>query len=305
MSVRVLARTPSKARSLAELGAEIISGDITRAETLVEAVAGCQYIFHAAAAVSESTERRLMWVVNVGGTQNVIDAAVAAGTVKRFVHVSSCSVYGSLQKLNISEETPIQMRGDPYADSKVEAERLLWQAYERCRLPVVAARASQVYGPRSYQFTIRPVEVILAGKMILVDGGRYLCKPIYVDNLVDGLILCATVDGVLGEAINLTDDEAIPWRDFFGAYGQMLGINSFPSVPFPVAWLVALLNEVKAGLQGKQAKVTRKAIMALRSYNSFSNQKAKTLMGWTPRVDFGEGMRLTERWLRAEGYFNN
>jgi nucleoside-diphosphate-sugar epimerase len=290
---------------LAELGAKIIPGDVTRAETLVEATAGCEYIFHAAAVVSESTERSLIWAVNVGGTQNVIDAAIAAGTVKRFVHVSSCAVYGSLQRSNISEETPTHRRGNPYADSKVEAEKLLWQAYEQFGLPVVAARVSQVYGPGSYQFTIRPVEVIQAGKMILVDGGRYLCKPIYLDNLVDGLILCATEDGIVGEAINLTDDEAIPWRDFFGAYGQMMGINSFPSVPFPVAWLVALFTEMKAGLQGKQAKVTRKAIMALRSYNSFSNQKAKALLGWTPRIDFGEGMRLTEHWLRDEGYLDD
>ena len=90
-----------------------------------------------------------------------------------------------------------------------------------------------------------------------------------------------------------------------GGPGNILVRFSRWVITSPVAWLVALFNEIKAGLQGEQAKVTRKAIVALRSYNSFSNQKAKTLLGWTPRIDLEEGMQLTERWLRDEGYLNN
>lgn len=302
VQVTALVRNPAKAERLASLGVDIAPGDITDPASILSAMKGCQLVFHAAAWVSERGSRDEVWAVNVTGTRNMVDAAVAAGTVKRFVHVSSCAVYGSLQQFDIDEQTPPRIRGNLYGDSKVEAEDVVFTAYRKHGLPVVAARASQVYGPGSNQFTIRPVEVIKAGKMVLVDGGRYLCKPVYIDNLVDGLILCAKIEAAIGEAINLTDDSPIPWRDFFGAYGKMLNVNSFPSVPFPLAWLIALYNEKKAALQGKSTSLNRGAVKALRSSNSFSNQKARTLLGWEPAVDFVGGMKQTEAWLRAKGY---
>ena len=300
--VRVLARSPEKARRLAQLGAEVVPGDITQPDTVAAAMHRCQLVFHAAAWVSERGSKAEVWAVNVGGTQNLVDAAVAGGIVARFVHLSSCAVYGSPQRFNITEDSPLQMRGNLYADSKVAAERILFSAWEQHNLPVVAARASQVYGPGSPQFTVRPVQVIRAGKMVLVDGGKYLCKPVYIDNLVDGLLRCAQVDAAVGQAFNLTDDEPVPWRDFFGAYGKMLGVESFPSAPYPLAWLVALFNEAKAAAQGKSTGLNRKAVQSLRSRNSFSNQQAKMVLGWSPAVDFAEGMRRTEMWLRANGY---
>ncbi len=299
--VRALVRTPAKAQWLVDLGVEIIPGDITDPASVQMAMAGCQLVFHAAAWVGENGSKAEVWAVNVTGTQNMVNAAMQAN-IERFVHLSSCAVYGSIQKFDIDETTPPRLKGNLYSDSKVEAEAVVFDAFRRHGLPVVSARASQVYGPRSYQFTIRPVEVIKAGKMVLIDGGRYLCKPVYIDNLVDGLILCAGIDAAIGEAINLTDDAPIPWRDFFGAYGRMLNIDKFPSAPYPAAWLIGLYNEIKAGWQGKKASLNRGAVNALRSKNSFSNKKARVILGWRPRADFAEGMRQTEIWLKTEGY---
>ncbi len=302
VQVRALARNPEKGERLAGLGIEIAPGDITDPASLRLAVAGCRLIFHAAAWVGEQGSKEQVWAVNVTGTQNIVDAALAAGSVERFVHLSSCAVYGSLQQHNIDEQTPTRLRGNLYGDSKVAAEEVVFKAYREQGFPAISARASQVYGPGSNQFTIRPIEVIKAGKMILIDGGRHLCKPIYIDNLVDGLILCAKVEDAVGEAINLTDGTPVPWRDFFGAYGRMLNVDSFPSAPFALAWLIGYSNEVKATLKGKTTSLNRGAVKALRSNNSFSNQKARALLGWEPKVDFEEGMRRTETWLKAEGY---
>jgi nucleoside-diphosphate-sugar epimerase len=299
--VRALVRNPEKGRSLVDLGVELAPGDITAPASLQAAISGCQLIFHAAAWVSERGTKAEVWRVNVTGTENMVKAAVA-NRASRFVHLSSCAVYGSLQRHNIDEQTPTQMRGNLYGDSKVAAEQVVFRAYQEQQLPVVVVRASQVYGPGSPQFTIRPVEVIKAGKMILIDGGRHLCKPIYIDDLIDGLILCAKHEAAVGEAINLTDNEAIAWRDFFGAYGQMLKIDSFPSIPFSLALGLAYANEIKAAVTGKEAGFSRRVVKALCSSNSFSNQKARKLLGWEPKVNFSEGMRRTEAWLRAERY---
>ncbi len=300
MQVRALVRTPSKAQRLAELGCEIVQGDITDPASLQRATIGCQLVFHAAAWVSERGAKDEVWAVNVGGTQNVVNAALTA-QVQRLVHVSSCAVYGSRQVFNIDETMPTRLSGNVYADSKVAAEEVVLRAYQQDHLPVVLARASQVYGLGSPQFTLRPVEMLRKGKLMLIDGGRHLCKPIYIDNLIDGLILCAKVETAVGEAFNFTDGDPVPWRDFFGAYATMFG-KKLPSVPYRVAWLAALGMELQARLIGKQASLNRRAIKSLRSNNSFSNRKAREVLDWQPTVDLQTGMRRTEVWLRAAGY---
>ncbi|HIC88427.1 MAG TPA: NAD-dependent epimerase/dehydratase family protein [Anaerolineae bacterium] len=299
MRVRALVRTPAKAARLADLGIEIAMGDITRPETLVPALEGCHLVVHAAALASDQGNAEDFYRTNVQGTANMVEAALAAG-VERFIHISSAAVYGSPQQLNVDENFPLRQRGDLYGDSKAQAEEVVWQAYRERGLPVVVLRPSQVYGPGSYQFTIRPIELIKAGKMILVDGGRAYCKPVYIDSVVDGVVLAAKVDVAVGEAFNLTDGRPVPWQEFFGAYARMLGVERLPSVSYPVAWLYAALMELLAKIQGRRPSITRKAVASLRSFNSFSNEKARRVLGWQPAVDLTEGMRRIEAWLAME-----
>src|SRR5690606_30485970 len=114
----------------------------------------------------------------------------------------------------------------------------------------------------------------------------------------------AEVDAAVGEAINLTDGAPVPWRDFFGAYARMAGVERLPSIPYSVAWLVGLVSEGVAALRGKSPAISRATIRTLCSRNSFSNRKAQALLGWQPAVDLAEGMRRTEVWLRAHGYLS-
>ncbi len=299
--VRGLARDRRSAHWLAERGVDLVCGDVTDASSLANAVHGCSVVFHAAGWVHEGGSRAEAWTVNVDGTKNLVDVALRAN-VKRFVHLSSSHVYGFPSVQAVDETHPVRPCGRPYSDSKVAAEAVVFAAHRENGLPVVVARPSQVYGPRSAQFTIRPVEAIKRGRMTLVDGGRFLCNPIFIDDLIDGLVLCATTDAAIGEAINFTGGVAVPWSDFFGHYGRMLGVDRFRSVPYPFAWLIAWGNEIRTAIKGKRARINREVIRSLRARCSFSNEKARRLLGWTPRYDLAEGMKRTEAWLRAEGY---
>ena len=301
VQVRALVRTPAKAATLREVGVEVVPGDIADPRALRLACEGCQVVFHAAAHVSERGARDEVFAINVDGTRHLLQAAIAAG-VRRFVHLSSCAVYGSLQRFDIDETTPTRTRGNVYADSKVMAEELLFEVARQHDLAVVAARASQVYGLGSPQFTLRPLEAIRKGRLFLIDGGQHMCKPVFIDNLVDGLIRCAQHAEAPGEAFNLTDGAPVPWRVFFGAYGTMLGKPSLPSIPYAAAIPLAWLFEVQAKVLGKEASINRRVVESLCSDNSFSNQKARRILGWTPKVDLREGMRRTEEWLRREGH---
>lgn len=301
MHVRGLARTPAKGQWLAQQGVEIVAGDITDPASLATAMAGCATVYHAAAWVDETGSVEQVSAVNVQGTNNVVDAAVAA-SVRRLVHVSSAAVYGSLQRFDIDETTPMRKSGNIYADSKVDAEMAAMAGHGKHGLSVVAVRATQVYGLNSPHFTMRPLNLIKRGRMVLIDGGKALCKPVYIDNLVDALLLCASVEAAGGEALNITDGYTVPWRDFFGALAQMAGVQRLPSMPYPVAWSVALLYELQGRVSGKKPSLTRRAVRSLRSYNSFSNAKARRLLGWQPEIGLDGGMHRTEAWLRENGH---
>ncbi len=296
VQVRALVRDPARADGLD--GAELIRGDL--AEGVAGVAEGCTVVFHAAAAVSSDGDAAWMHAVNVDGTGRLLDEALRVG-VGRFVHLSSCAVYGSPQRMDVDETAPLVLRVEPYADSKLQADQLVQHAAAERGLPAVIARPSQVYGPGSPQFTLRPVRVIKSGSMVLVDGGRHLFKPVYIDDLIDGLVLCAVAKGVQGEAINLTEGRAYPWKQLFGAYARMLGVPHLRSVPYPVAWLAGWWAELRARGSGRPPGLSRGAVRSLRSDNSFSNSKARELLGWEPRVDLVEGLRRTEAWLDEQG----
>jgi len=298
--VRALVRDPSRAADLAKQGAKIIQGDLTDPSTLGPAVDGVTCIYHTAAWVDEQGSQEQMWAVNVDGTRHLIDASLAVGR-PRFVHLSSCAVYGSLQVFAIDEDTPVRRGASLYHDSKIASEAVVWEALSR-GLQAVVVRPSQVYGPGSSQFTIRPVQMIRRRQMILIDGGRHLFKPVYIDNLIDALIACGTHPKAVGEAFNITDGFSLPWRVYFGGYAKMLGMEKPPSVPFPLAWLAAAGYEIVGRLRGRKASVTRRAVASLRSSNSFSNLKARQVLGWEPKVGLEEGMRKTQDWLREAGW---
>ena len=139
--VRVLARDTHKAEWLKKIGAEIIVGDITNSDCVLTAIEGCQIIFHAAAWVSESGRKESVWEANVYGTQNIVNAAIATGA-QRFIHLSSCAVYGSQQVFEIDETFPTRITGNLYGDSKIAAEEIVQQAYHEHNLPAVRVKVS-------------------------------------------------------------------------------------------------------------------------------------------------------------------
>jgi nucleoside-diphosphate-sugar epimerase len=299
--VRAMVRNTAKAGRLGKLPLEIVQGDLLDPQSLGKAIKGCDLVFHCAALLRETGIKKEFYQTNVEGTENILEAAVHAG-VKKFVHMSSVAVYGLNPPDGADENTAYQPCGYLYCDTKIAAEEIVWAYHREKKLPVVVIRPAPVYGPHSKQWSILPIKMIKSGQMMLINKGTGLCNYVYIDNLIDATLLATKRDESVGQAYIITDGIAIPWKAFFGCYAQMAGKPQMRSVPELLGKLVALGMEVTSKFTGKQPKITRQAVGFLTRKARFSIEKARSELGYQPRLSLKEGMRITEQWLREEGH---
>jgi nucleoside-diphosphate-sugar epimerase len=303
ISVRGTARRLSQTFEVSETskvspGFAVVQADLLDPPSLTRAAAGSCTIVHAAAwtggpeLLPEAGYR-----VNVEGTRNVLASAQAAG-IERFVYVSSVAVYGLNRAPLVDESMPTPPVGQAYSDSKIAAEKLVRDS----GLPYVIIRPASTYGPRGTAWTIGPIESIKQGRLVLLGRDTGLVTPGYIDNVVDGLMLALSRSAALGQAFNLCDDRAVTFREFYLAYARMLGKESLPTVP---GWFAGLARSRPGRLARRLAGRPEVGPWSLHfrcNPSQFSVAKARHLLGYAPRVDFAEGMRRTEAWLRAAGY---
>jgi oxidoreductase len=303
--VRCLVRESSDTSALEALDVELARGDLTDGASLTRAAQGCGSVLHCAALVSDWATVEEIEQVNVAGTRNVL-AASRAATVERFVHVSTTDVYGHPGHPWV-EETHVQAGfSNWYAETKRAAEAEVRRA-EQGGLNVVILRPATVYGPGSEDVVGDIARAIHARQMVLVGGGRAVAGLLYVDNLVDAVVLALHSDAAVGEAFNLTDGLDITWRQFLGDLAAGLGYPAPRwSLPYEVALGIGfalergyrLLRRV-TGLKTRPL-LSRQAVHVLGRAQDFSNRKARETLGWQPQVSYQEGLAATIEWLREE-----
>src|SRR5262249_54444690 len=124
------------------------------------------------------------------GTLNVMQAAVET-RIRCVIHLSSIAVYGYKPVSDVdTEDHCYRYSGDAYCDGKIDAEKTALRYAKRYDLPVTILRPTIVYGPFG-AWTADTIRAIRRGVMVLVDEGRGICNSLYVDNLVDAMLLAA------------------------------------------------------------------------------------------------------------------
>ncbi len=293
--VLALERTPGKGDPLAQLGIEVVRGDIADGERMSAlASQDIEVVMHIAAWLSGADIRNAR-PVNVDATRALAEASAAAG-VKRFVYTSSIATYGSIGNHDVDETTPVAPFGDPYGDSKVLAERALKEVGDATGLPIVVVRPGMVYGPGSQGWTVRLARWAQRGTAPLLGGGKGTAFPVYIDNLVDLLLLCATHPDAPGQTFNAVDDGPVTFAEFLGGYMRMIPTERAIRVPCWVAWVAITLADPFV----RRYKLSY-VIGQMCGTGLIGNRKAKEVLGWQPLVRLDEGMARSEAWLRAEG----
>lgn len=217
--VRALVRNLAGAARLARFPVTVVRGDVTNPADLEAAMRGCDVVFHCAYGTSGSQKHRA-WV-NTEGTRRVLAAAQAAG-VKRIVYLSTLMVYGQTDDGDLDETAPRKRFGNPYSDSKLEAEGIALSS----GLPVAVLQPTAVYGPWGGVWTETVLKSLRTGRQILIDGGVGLANHVYVDDLVSAMLLAAVKDEAVGEAFLISSEEPATWREMFGRFERMLGVET-------------------------------------------------------------------------------
>ena len=298
-ALRALVRNPGKARHLAELGVEIVQGDLADSTAVERATDGCTIVIHSAAQVSSVPSREAFEQSNVAGTENLLRAAATAG-VSRFVHLSSIAVFGLAMSGEITDQSPRLRSGDAYCDTKLDAEEVVWKHSRQGRMTCVILRPSCVYGPGSTHWSVIPVKRLKKGKMFFVGGGHGTLNYVYIDNLVDAILLAAEDERAPGEAF-IVSDGATTWRNYFGAYAQMAGKNHIPSVPLWAARLWVHYRNFLAAVKGESIRVPQNSLGFLVGTATYRQSHIEDRLGHRSRVNLEEGLHRTEAWLRQTG----
>jgi nucleoside-diphosphate-sugar epimerase len=121
-------------------------------------------------------------------------------------------------------------------------------------------RPGDVYGPGSRPWTILPVEAIAAGRFFLPAMGRGIHSPIYIDDLLDGVLLAAGSDAAAGGVFTISGGIGITCNEFFGNYSRMLGRPAARRVPTPLAMALAAIPEAAAWFAGGTTELRRSSV---------------------------------------------
>lgn len=304
-TVRALARSGADTAFLEKLGVSVVHGDMTDADALKAAVDGVDVVVHCAAKVGDWGHVDEYRKVNVEGLRALLDATLGK-PLHRFVHVSTLGVYEARHHYATDETEPLPEKHiDGYTQSKVEAERLVLQYHRKQHLPVTILRPGFVYGPRDRTMLPRLAHRLKERSVIYIARGRYALNTTFVGNLADAVLLAIDNPAAVGEVFNITDGEFVSKRKFFETVADGLGLKrprSFPPVP---VWLARIMANWRESVFRKKNKphpprITQAQLKFAGLNLDFSIAKARTKLGYTPRVLFDEGMKQAIEWYRNQ-----
>ena len=300
-SVRALVRDPGRGAALRDSGVEVMVGDLRDLKSLERAMKGVDGVYHIAALFRpENVSRKEMWETNVLGTRNMLDAAIKAD-VERFIHCSTVGVHGDVKKPPADEKTSYGP-GDHYQESKTEGEMVVLREMAEGRLPIVVFRPGGIYGPRDLRF-LKLFKTIKNRSFIMLGSGQVTYQMVYIDDLIDGILLCGTNERATGNVYILTGSEPITLNQLVRAIATVLGVAP-PRLRFPVTpvYLAGFICELMCKPLSIHPPLYRRRVDFFRKTRSFDISKARRELGFCPKTDLNCGIKLTADWYRQAGY---
>ena len=281
-------------------GCRVVQGDIRDPDSLKNVLEGSDVLFHLAAALGASRiGPQEFFRINVQGTRNVLEAASDAG-VSRTIHFSSAGVLGSVQKNHPVSEDHSPSPRDIYDKTKLEGEKIALQ-FAQNGANIVVVRPGWAYGPGDRR-TFKLIKAVASKKFLLVTRGTTCQTPVFIDDLIQGTLLCAE-KGKKGEIYHLAGNEALTVKEITGFIARATGAP-FTQFPLPTFALKVAAWKLEKSflLLGREAPLTRGKLAFFIHPKPLSIRKARTDLGYVPEWTFERGIAATVAWYREHGW---
>lgn len=300
-NVRALVRPTSDTAFLRGLGVELFPADLLDAAAVRQAVAGADVVYHCAARVGDWGSWRQFRAEVIDTTGNLVSACRAA-EVGRLLHVSSVSVYGHPRQAtaDFTEDEPLGQhvrRLDYYCRAKIQAEKLVRDFGP----DLTIVRPSWIYGPRDRNGFPRLVNGLRGNWIKLIGRADNLLNLIYAGDVAEGAILAANHPGARGRVYHLCNPGDITQQQFIDTLTDGLGLPRVTRrAPRWLATWGGLFGEIYARVMRwpRAPYVTRYGADLMTRPTCYSIARARTELGWQPRVSAAQGLQWTLAWFR-------
>jgi predicted dehydrogenase/nucleoside-diphosphate-sugar epimerase len=290
--IRVLVRRPMPAWEY-DPDLQIVYGDLGDPSAVDRAVEGVKTIYHLGAAMKGGIAD--FQSATAVGTQNVADAAFKHA-ISRLVYVSSITVmdyagHGGKPMTETSPVEPHPERRGAYTETKLRAERIVLNSIRK-GLSATIVRPGQIFG-RGAEMVAPYGTIALAGRWVVVGSGNIPLPLVYIDDVVDALLLAARRDAVCGEIFQLVDDERITQRQYIDECRKHIGEKiRVIYVPRPVFYMAGVAIAALGKLLGRSVPLTRYRVASIRGIETFDCTRVRARLGWAPRIGVKRGMKL-------------
>jgi nucleoside-diphosphate-sugar epimerase len=299
--VRVLARSECRARSLRDLGAEVVLGEVTDPAAVSAAIDGAVTVWHLAGRLlAPGIPAREYERTHVEGTKTVLACCERAEQLERIVHCSTTGVLGATGDRPADENAPINPT-NVYETTKARAEQAVWDA-ARGGLAVVVVRPGLVYGPGDLHL-LGFFRAVLRRQFRPIGRQTVRLHPIYIDDLTEALMRCGRHPAAVGECFHLAGSRPAPLELLAQAIARAGGTKIPPGrIPLPAARAVAMLGDLLPPGARHAAPLTRSRLDFLTHSRVYDVAKAQRLLGFTAATDLSTGVGRTIAWYRQRGH---
>jgi nucleoside-diphosphate-sugar epimerase len=132
----------------------------------------------------------------------------------------------------------------------------------------------------------------------LIDQGRCSASLVYVDNLVDGIIMAGTRDAAAGRTYHFCDDWLVSWKRYLTDLSALIGKKPRGNIPFPLAWSLGYVMETLCTPLSLRPPVTRLAAGLMGRDNHVDTSKAKIELGWCTQVSYVDAIQQIGRYVK-------
>jgi nucleoside-diphosphate-sugar epimerase len=288
-------------QELRATGAELHLGSVTDGPLLDRLAAGCDRIYHLAAAFRKvNMPKQVYWDVNVEGTRRVLEAAEKQ-RVSRVLYCSTCGVHGNVKHPPADEFSPIAP-ADWYQETKWEGEKVC-QEYLQRGMWITIVRPAAIFGPGDPERFVMLYRRAAKGRFVMVGDGTTHYHPCYIGHLTRAMQQAMESEATRGRAYLIADETSIPIKELVERIGDALGKKvRFTHIPYLPVLAVAWLCELAWKPFKSDPPLFPRRIDWFVQNRAFSIAAARRDFGYDPTIPLDQCLRETGEWYRREGF---